>query len=1532
MISFNQLRRWWFYRKKPQYSKNFLQAFGTLMLVTGFIFGSYQAVNHFLLPRIFALDDTTHTWDFDNASEPNYTYDSDLISITDSGATINSGNQFSNPSFVTNNDGWSVAAVEPNGWVEVPGDVTYSTSNFLVMQYEAKYNCTGDSNGDDVNACEAAGKCTSGSCDADSGLGLDYRDIVSFNKENVVSSANGAPLVHITQTQALTACPTGYHLITDNEWMTIARNAEAQTANWVNGEIGGLVSNSRGFKRGNVGALDSVGYNGADPEYGVGRDEKAMFTLSNGSQVWDMSGNVYDWTAGTIMGANKPVGNPSAWVEWTTVSNYGSLTYNDVRPSNDTWDANHGMGRYYQGSASGGPYAFLRGGNWNDTAYAGVFAFYLGVTPAFQYYNIGFRCASDSVDIFQSYQSNSGRSDGANQISVGSIADAKIFQSINVGVADAFKISVFVRDTNPDGGVISESIAQLYYNGEEVTTSYDDADADGWYELTASVTGASEEREFGLVVRKSETVLVDDFTVARDSTYSIYSDTYSNAQVESWDSLTETGSASNNASIGYQFCPNDAATCETDNTWQWWNSTTSTWEVASNQTTDVNTQAQLTTQVIQALDTANQKLAVKVIFGFGGVDEPILNSLQLGLTTDTIPPDVQATNARFKRTSGASESYAYDSENIPWTNNLAPFFGWTAGSDVGSGIAGYCLYLGQDLEASYNASGVSGENPNGTYLSSTSPVSTAGTDCRFIIGTNQVDFATTAYRSSTWLESSNNPYYLKIWAVDNGGNVQANTPAFVAFKYDGTRPTNVGYISPASGSFSNVVDMNFSWPTSSSGAATDSNSQVLGWQYQINSTSGTWLGTETHLVYGFSYIPVGNSTYALTIEQDEDSISSGDNIVYFRTIDSAGNFSTDATIRTGKLAYGGAAPQFGDTDSVSVTPSSTDTNSFALSWPEAEATAEQVVAGYYYMVNTSPPSAYSTLIGNQATYIPNGTSTAVSAKALPNVNKGSNSVYVVAVDDADNYSPSNYISGTFTLNSNDPDNAGNLVASDSSIKAQSQWNVTLTWTAPGYQGAGNLTYKIYRSENGESFLQVGSTSGLSYVDTTPESKQYYYKIYTQDGAEATSSGTNAVTITPTGKWTSPPTLTADPEVSNITTKRAKISWSTNRNSDSKIAFGTASGKYYDEEPSNSDQVTSHVINLTNLSPGTKYYYQAKWTDEDGNTSTSEEKHFSTDLAPTVQDVIAKNIGLSSAILEFTSKGASKVKIYYGTTTDFGSLKEVLVATGESSYTSEVSDLLDGTKYYYKINTVDSEGDEYEGTILDFTTLPRPRISNVRIQQVKNSAQPTVLVTWTSNTNISSIITYWPTNDSSSARDEVDVTLKDGSHEIIVRSLYADTAYTMQVKGRDKIGNEAVSDLLSFTTATDTRPPLISNINIEGATIPQNRTAGQESTAQLVVSWNTDEPATSQVEFGEGSGSNYAQTTQLDNKLTYNHLVVISNLTPSKVYHLRVISKDKAGNESKSVDNVVITPKATDNALDLVITNLAEIFGIFGNIK
>ena len=43
----------------------------------------------------------------------------------------------------------------------------------------------------------------------------------------------------------------------------------------------------------------------------------------------------------------------------------------------------------------------------------------------------------------------------------------------------------------------------------------------------------------------------------------------------------------------------------------------------------------------------------------------------------------------------------------------------------------------------------------------------------------------------------------------------------------------------------------------------------------------------------------------------------------------------------------------------------------------------------------------------------------------------------------------------------------------------------------------------------------------------------------------------------------------------------------------------------------------------------------------------------------------------------------------------------------------------------------------------------------------------------------------------------------------------DTNYGLVVKGIDKAGNQAVSDIQTVTTQTDTRPPQVSGMKVEG---------------------------------------------------------------------------------------------------------------------
>jgi glucose/arabinose dehydrogenase len=84
------------------------------------------------------------------------------------------------------------------------------------------------------------------------------------------------------------------------------------------------------------------------------------------------------------------------------------------------------------------------------------------------------------------------------------------------------------------------------------------------------------------------------------------------------------------------------------------------------------------------------------------------------------------------------------------------------------------------------------------------------------------------------------------------------------------------------------------------------------------------------------------------------------------------------------------------------------------------------------------------------------------------------------------------------------------------------------------------------------------------------------------------------------------------------------------------------------------------------------------------------------------------------------------------------------------------------------------------------------------------------------------------------------------------------------------------------------PPVISDVNVTNIT----RT-------RATINWTTDEPATSQVEYG--TTSSYGSTTTLNTTLVTTHSQRIRNLRRNTLYHFRVLSRDAAGSLATSGD-------------------------------
>lgn len=97
-------------------------------------------------------------------------------------------------------------------------------------------------------------------------------------------------------------------------------------------------------------------------------------------------------------------------------------------------------------------------------------------------------------------------------------------------------------------------------------------------------------------------------------------------------------------------------------------------------------------------------------------------------------------------------------------------------------------------------------------------------------------------------------------------------------------------------------------------------------------------------------------------------------------------------------------------------------------------------------------------------------------------------------------------------------------------------------------------------------------------------------------------------------------------------------------------------------------------------------------------------------------------------------------------------------------------------------------------------------------------------------------------------------------------------------------------------AGDTVGPVISDVTVG--------TANQNG---AVITWTTDEPANSLVEYG--ASESYGLSTALNSSLVTDHSMVVSGLDAGATYHFRVKSRDASGNLAVGADSFFTTPAA-----------------------
>jgi N-acetylneuraminic acid mutarotase len=880
----------------------------------------------------------------------------------------------------------------------------------------------------------------------------------------------------------------------------------------------------------------------------------------------------------------------------------------------------------------------------------------------------------------------------------------------------------------------------------------------------------------------------------------------------------------------------------------------------------------------QIKSSPSRYLKVKfVLTSSDGVYSGVISDYSITYYQDTTPP----TNPTSLNAYSSATKSATIGTNT-WYNFSSPYFDWpepgeTGGANDGaggSGVSGYYVYFGTDSSAD--------PQTDGTYQTSSD------------------------YTASSL--TSGETYYLRIKTKDDAGNVSTGTWQPFVYKFDNTPPVNPTTITVNPPGYTNTNQFTFAWS-----GATDLASLVKEYCYKTGAPGSVETCTTEASASGSLAYQTGTNTF------------------YLRTKDNAGNYST--SYMTATFYYSSVAP--GAVRNLRVIypvgTSSNTVNEFAFAWDPPELYyGQQSGLRYYYSVNALPTA--NNVIGPLS-------SSYVSRDSYA-TQKGLNRFYVVTKDEAGNIDYNVYSSVEFTANTTAPGVPRNLDISDISIKETSSWRLALSWDEPVSTGSGVAYYKVYRydsptaasssagltncQDNFSDFSYIASTSQTSYVDTGLTQTRKYYCIKACDSTNECSAVSDTISMYPDGRWRTAPTLVASPSAT-VKTKTATITWSTNRTSNSFVKYGKSSGSY-GEETGSSDQVAYHVVNLIGLEPGTTYYYKALWTDEDGNTGQSDELTFTTNPAPYVSNVKFNNVNINSAYVIFTIKNAVQATIEYGTTVNYGKSQSLSTSTAESTYTVQLTDLTEDTLYHLRIAGKDEEGNVYYSDDYTFQTLPTPKITNLKIQQVVGLPTATLRILWQTNALTTTVVNYYPTSLPEAAKDYINLVLKN-KHDVLLKDLKDNTEYTLIIKGKDSIGNETVPVTQKLKTVADIRPPEIQNMEVESTVTG----VGDDAKAQIIVSWDTDEPATTQVEYNLGTGTTYGQATSEDSSLTSNHSVTITGLRPGQIYHLRAVSKDKAGNIGYSYDTVIVTPKATKDALTIVVENLSKTFGFLKKV-
>ena len=277
--------------------------------------------------------------------------------------------------------------------------------------------------------------------------------------------------------------------------------------------------------------------------------------------------------------------------------------------------------------------------------------------------------------------------------------------------------------------------------------------------------------------------------------------------------------------------------------------------------------------------------------------------------------------------------------------------------------------------------------------------------------------------------------------------------------------------------------------------------------------------------------------------------------------------------------------------------------------------------------------------------------------------------------------------------------------------------------------------------------------------------------------------------------------------------------------------------------------------------------------------------------------------------------------------DYGSSATYGTSLGQNgsntSHTAILTGLTPGTTYHYRVRGITGDGDNLTGDDHTFTTIALPQITNVEASDVTYNA---ATITWTTNIATDTLVRFGKTQEYEK-KQGIQESVTD--HSLTILGLADETEFHFSIEGKDEAGNVATSPDYVFNTPTDSVGPKIKQVRTKVV-----RARGEGEKAMAIITWQTDEPANTQIEYQAGTpqGDKYQKETPKDDSYNVSHTEMISNLKPSTAYHFRIVTTDKRGNKSASTDQTVLTPAQSQSVMDMIMDSLEESFFWVGRVR